>query len=216
MARISNNENISIDQGVFVQTATIMDIEDKSNNPILSDDDESLNKFKSGKRTELYWIVKTETGDFTKQFFLMGNYNIDKVTGQCKGINSGNGNRLLTFLIRLLENERKFQNILDRKEFAKAIADKTHMIDPVLRDSLIGKKFKYITYPTELTADGKLYTEVAHFYSENEDIEFIRKEWFNTRQYFTKYNPLAYIDKQKKEVEFKPTLENQISEDSPI
>lgn len=217
MARIENdNSSLVIDEGVFLQTATIIEIEDKSNNPALPDGDESLNMFKSGKRAELYWIVKCEVGDFTRSFFLMGSYIIDKVTGDCKGIYSGNSNRLLTFLIRLLENDKRFRAVTDRKSFAKAIADKTFMIDSLLRDSLIGKKFKFLSYPTELTSDGKLYTDVAHFYSDDEDVEFVRKEWNSTREFFKKYNPMAYTQKKKKEVEFKPNPEDIITEEDPI
>lgn len=187
----SDSNSVNIDTGVYIQQGQIVDITDKSRNPMGEIDETCL--FKSGKTIDQWFVVEIDMGDFKRKFQLISNYQIDKVTGAVTGISKYS--KILNLMVEVLKEDRvvKAKNPVKLEDYSKMFFGADFMIVEKFRDMLLNRTVKFVTYPTgiyEGTAGKKsLNTDLFYFYNIDEDGLAIEKEWNASKNRLRNFNP---------------------------
>lgn len=167
---------LKIANGVFAQRLAVKSIEDKSSYP-----GKEKNFFKSGKETELYFIVTCFRDDGKeKTLHLMGKFKRDEVTGKVKAWDTFN-NGVMQFMVRVNKNAASVED-----DFS---------ISPATLKKYEGQEFISVRY-----CSGTYQTDKGEFpsftdwrvFPPNATIEEIQSEWNISAQYLSKYQPEIY------------------------
>lgn len=164
-----------IDKGVYASKVTVVRIEDKSVHPRWKDNRDTT--FKSGKPIELYLHVTYDTGEWQKKLVLMGNYKVDKVTGQIKGWQAKRNN-VQDFLITLLG-----------KNIVQQYLNEDYSIKPEMLNMLVGREFYRVSFVSGTYNEKPSYQDWRQVFKPEVSIEDIKKEWLSAVPFIKQYTP---------------------------